>query len=399
MEPVELLDRQYERLVDADGPAFVRELIRYHAFISDGPAPVVQALDELRQEAVEAQERFDAHSAELEVELVQLRRELVDIAPEADDSGVLRPDSPVPNYGWAFTLANFDALVDERQDRILIPQGWDRTVASMLLRILEQKLRRLQWVIEDEGPVTRMSEVNLRPDLDELRRRLGNVGERHRHAAQEYSLAVETHAGFQITVLDVMVEETNPAVRLINTDEDEHARFDEMFRRVAAGLHVLETAAAGRDLDNTNREMLELLVTRAKSAAEHVNEGIRMRLATLVEIPAAGADAYSTRLRGWLVSPAYALIGGPAIGGLLTQFATGERAGRLLFLGVAVLGLVIPPAVRKPVFILPRSRASAAFIALATAAVVVALLLEGLLAAVALFAVASAAFILGRHAS
>jgi hypothetical protein len=100
---------------------------------------------------------------------------------------------------WSFSFANFDQVAAGGLDRNIVRQGWDRSRSGMLLRIVEE-LRALQWM-ERAGPGPKVSETNLRPDLDDIGRRLRNLSERHRHAAHAFSQEVERHAGFQVMYL------------------------------------------------------------------------------------------------------------------------------------------------------------------------------------------------------
>jgi hypothetical protein len=48
-DPIELLDRHHQRLHERNGTEFVRELRPFYDFITAGPAPVAEALAELRE--------------------------------------------------------------------------------------------------------------------------------------------------------------------------------------------------------------------------------------------------------------------------------------------------------------------------------------------------------------
>jgi hypothetical protein len=94
---MDLLDRQYQRLRERDGVEFWRELPRFYETITNGPRQLVSALAELREQASGQEREFRAADAALIPELVELRNELVRLAPEADAVG--DPETGRPEYG------------------------------------------------------------------------------------------------------------------------------------------------------------------------------------------------------------------------------------------------------------------------------------------------------------
>jgi hypothetical protein len=395
---VELLDRQHERLQAADGVEFVHELRRFCEFITAGPDVVVRALGELRAEAACVEAAFAEHDRELVPGLVQLKEDLVARVPEADDSGVARPNDRFSRAdpAWTYGFANFDQVATSGPDRYVHLQKWDASASGMLLSILEAKLKELQWVVVTPSGVRTTSEVNLRPDLDDLGLRLRNLNDRHHHAAQEFSQAVERDGGFQVQFLDMAIGQLNPAPREIQTEEDQHARMDELFKRVLGGWHILEDAAAGRPLDAQGRQTLAIHIEKLKPPAEHVYADLRLKVA-MAPPPPALTPGYGERLRSWVLSPAYALLGGPCIGGVLTGLVNGQHAGLGVFIALAVALALLPPFASHPPA-LSSTTAPLAFAGFATGAVVVLMVRVGVLAAVAAFALLAIAFMLGQQA-
>lgn len=198
-----------------------------------------------------------------------------------------------------------------------------------------------------------------------------------------------------MTFLDIAVSEMNPQPWQVKTEADEHAWMGETFRRVTGGWHVIEDVAAGRQLDSNAQRALDLHIERLKPAAERVYEDMRMKLATAPAPPPPEQD-YGARLKVWLLSPGYQLVGGPCVSGLITQAATGEAEGVVLFGIGAVLFLLVPPALRQGVTV-PRTLTSVGFIVMASVAVVVSLLVSGLGLALLAFALLVGAFLLGQR--
>jgi hypothetical protein len=397
-DAIELLDRQYERLASAVDSDFIRESIRFHEFITERCPPVVAVLAELRQEAADAEARFRAHDEVLVPELVALCDELVALAPAADDSQSTRPTDPlVSSMRWTFTLANFDQLASLGPNRNVLRDGWDDSRSGTMLRILENKLRSLQWYTDPDGPNPQPSETNLRPDLDDLGRRLSNIGERHQHAARAYAHLVETHGGVQVVHLDVTVRETNPEPVEIVTDEDRLAAMNRALHEVSGGWHTIQRVMAGRDLSDQDRRAVELHVERIRPAAERVYEDVRLRLATAPE-PPPPVPGYWQRLMSWARSPDYALVGGPSIGGVVAAISDGADSWPWFMLAAVVLA-VVPPAVPHLASVqLTYTRVAVTFIALVTGVVVVLMLTVGFWASVGTFVGLIAAFTLGRFA-
>jgi hypothetical protein len=395
-DPIELLDRQHQRLQEMTGAAFVQELKRFHDFITGGPADVVAALATLRAAAAASEAAFVEHDRELVPELVELRNDLVARVPEADDSAVPRPAvRGIPAMEWMFGLANFDEVAAGGPERSIQRDGYDQSASGMLARILEHKLRDLQWAETTSDGITRPSEVNLRPDLDDLALRLRNLNDRHRHAAQAFSQAVETTGGFQVQLLDMAVEQMNPPPREVETEADREAWFNETFMRVAAGWHVIEDASAGRAVVGEHgRLYLEVHEDKLKPAAEKVHEALRMQLATAP----APTPSYGQRMQRWVGSAGYGLTGGPCIAGVLSGALTGQAAG---FGGFIVLGVVfalVPPFIAQ-LPVLPYTRrytVSAVLAAVLCAAVLVGF---GAWVALAAFLLLAVGFVLGQWVS
>jgi hypothetical protein len=396
-EPIDLLDRQYQRLAERDGAEFIRELRPFYTFITEGPAAVVRALAQLRVEAASQEQTFQEHDQRLIPELVGLRDELVARAPEIDDSDVPRPAGRgVPSMEWQFGLANFDELATGGPDRLAVHQDLDTSASGMMLRILEHNLQRLQWTTEASDGALQPSERNLRHDLDDLARGLRNLSDRHRHAAQQFTQAIQQQGGFQVIYLDMVVREMNPAPQEVETDEEEHAWMDEAFKRVAAGWYYVQDAVAGRPLNERARQTLDIHVSRLKPAAERVYEDLRMKLATAP--PVAARTTYGERLRRWVISPGYALLGGPCVAGAVTGIVQGQHAGLGVFIGLAALFGLVPPFVAS----LPEvtfSGASWLYAILTSAVVVFVFSAVGVVAAIVAFVILTTVFILGQRAA
>jgi hypothetical protein len=221
-----------------------------------------------------------------------------------------------------------------------------------------------------------VTQTNLRPDLDDIAQRLANLASGHRHAAQEYSQAIEQTAGFQVLHLDVAVDEMNPQPREIHTDEDRMAWMGETLKRVSGGWHVIERAASGHSLDSNDKRTLELVIERLKPAAERVYEDLRLKLATTPP-PPAPARVYWQRVGDWVQSSGFQLLGGACLSTALAGVLSGQGVAAAVFFVLFLAGGLLPPALAS----LPAitfTRASIAFTVVTTVASVVLLVAVGL---------------------
>lgn len=347
-DELDLLDRRYQSLKDSEDAEFVRELARFYEFITDGPESVRAALELLRADAAEHSAAFDRHEQELIPELMALRQELVRLAPETDDSGVTRPGLPHDSMEWGFSFANFDALAANRPDHLVVNDASDPSHSRMMAQILSNKLHNLQWMTTSERGLPMTSETNLRPDLDDLARRLRNLRERHRHAAQELAAASE-RGGFQVQALDLAIGQMNPKPQESHSEEDDHRYMNDLFMRVAGGWTYIEDVMAGRPLSEVGRNYIDVLVPKLKPAAARVYDDLRMRMATT---PPAPAPTYPQRLRAWTRSPGFGFTGGTCIAAIVTGAIGNNHAGLVTYAVLAIALAVVPPAIPA----LPTSR-------------------------------------------
>jgi hypothetical protein len=198
-----------------------------------------------------------------------------------------------------------------------------------------------------------------------------------------------------VQYLDMAVAEMNPPPRQVDSDADEHDWMNETFTRVAGGWHAWEDAAAGRQLDARGRETLDIHIDKLKPAAERVYEDLRLRLATAPPPPPTELD-YAGRLKRWLATPYYGVVGGASLGGVLGGLFGEDHSGIAWFLALLLAVTFLPP-IHARVPKLTYTRASGAFVVIATVTVVVSMLVGGLGIALVLFALLTLAFLLGQR--
>jgi hypothetical protein len=170
--PADRLERAYREVLDASGANFFRRLRDYQDVLTSDKM-IRQAVAALREEAEAADENFVQADQGFVEELQALREELVQRAPHADDSGTPKPQvggQPAPirsaeAHEWAYTLANFDAIIDDSDSKVIIRQDLDHGRAGMLCAILDAKLTELRYPQQHPAPaVMTRTDDDQRPD-------------------------------------------------------------------------------------------------------------------------------------------------------------------------------------------------------------------------------------------
>jgi hypothetical protein len=399
-----LLDRQYGQLEVAEGPEFLLELKRYRQLIDDEPR-LAAILDVCRREAAAARERFVAHDEALMLELAALKAELLSRAPDLADPNTARPRDRhgVPSMDWIYSFTNFDEVVARSQRAFYVRDQDDDSGAGLLLRILEERLRNAQWYGPPKPPEQVMqtmaaSETNLRPELDDLSLKLGNLADRHRHELSAYQQAKATMGGFAVDFIDSVLAQANPPPRDLKDQDDWHRHVGEQFRRFAAGLMAVEPAmrpAGQRNLSPQETKMVELLVEKLRPQVRACHEDVRLRFARSAEPP----PNYGVRLQRWVTSAPGVLFVAPLTGQAVVQAVKGDRNGLVLIAVLSAMAAFVPPAIRA--YRVPPLRLSwltGAFVLIATALAVTATATAGVGAGLLVVAAAITAFALGLKA-
>jgi hypothetical protein len=394
---VALLDRQHTRAESKEGAEFFPELKRYWDLLDSEPA-LRGLVKEFRDEADQAERKFAEHDRQLQPQLIELKQELLDRAPEADDPpGLTRPTSPFAHrYEWTRSMANFDLLADGSSEAWKERSGFDDSASGLMVNILDERLRLVQYY-GGPAPLRQQSEKNLRPDLDDLHRRLGNLARRHSHARQELEQAIASHGGFALQELAIYIEQMNPPVRDIQSDEDEEVWMNEQFKNAVSQLYVIREAVRhpiNQHFDQTQRDALNYFVERARPALDRLHEHLRTRLLLAPE----PAPSYPKRVLDWVTSPWGLLIVSTLSGAVVTGVLAGNTDGWELLLGGAVLAALLPPLAAGGV--LPKATATklnALFIMLAVALTAAVAATLGLGLAVVVLALLLTVFWLGQR--
>src|SRR3989442_1094281 len=113
MDLVEVIDRERARIAGAEGADFLRRLPDYLDLVKRKRS-LRRLAAQMSAEAETRYSQFLADENALMEEAVSLRTELVDRAPEIDDSDLAEPDQATHEYGdYMASLAYFDQLVGQ----------------------------------------------------------------------------------------------------------------------------------------------------------------------------------------------------------------------------------------------------------------------------------------------
>ncbi len=276
---LERLDAAYADVEAATGPDFLRRLGDY-ADLLKTDKKIMRAVEGLRQEVVDADEDLTEKDAGFVAELVAIRRQLAEREPKADDSGEPYPgpyDAFAENssewHKWSHTLANFDAIAENRGEKVDLPTDLDTSRSRSLVKIMEGKLHGLV-IPFNETPAPR-------PDLRDLLDATHDVG----HSEVEAYEAVERLANDSGYFALIHIEEVASRIepqrrRRLKTPEERHEILEEALK--APDLmripEILRPQVARGPLDETERQALERIEKSCRKELDALHRPLRKRL-------------------------------------------------------------------------------------------------------------------------
>jgi hypothetical protein len=303
---VELLDRQVDFLLrQTDSAAFLIQVEPFLRALRTEPR-IAAYLDDVLQEVVGIVDAMEEVDAELTAELRDLRRELVELRPEADDSNLEPPSESASQavklqarLSYNGTLAYFDEWANSE------PAPFDADgqggLAKTLLGILQNKdtayLREVEAAaardsseaganrgdVSPEGqPSTEGEQNGPAPNqLDAWRRRLGNVQHRYGYAVRLLRLRTRTSAGLALLKLEAVPDELNPPPRLLDDEgEDGLSVASDPMQWVSSESYSLFKLAWRERLDAADLGVIDKRVGDLRDAVERLREDLRRRIGT-----------------------------------------------------------------------------------------------------------------------
>jgi hypothetical protein len=304
---VELLDRQVDFLLrQTDSAAFLIQVEPFLKALRTEPQ-LAAYLDDVVEEVVDIVDAMEAVDAELTSELVELRRELVELVelrPEADDSNLEPPsesDSRAAklqaSLSYRGTLAYFDEWAGSKPEPF--NADGEGGLANTLLGILQNK--HAAYLHEVEAAAARQNaEAEATPEdvptegspstaeersapardaLDEWRARLGNVQRRYNYAVRLLRLRTRTSAGLALLKLEAVPDELNPPARVLDDEgEDTLRAASDLMRWVSSESYSLFKLAWQQRMDTADLGIIDKRVADLRDAVERLREDLRRRI-------------------------------------------------------------------------------------------------------------------------
>ncbi len=307
MDPlVDLLDRQVDFLLRQTEPAaFLIQVEPFLRALRTEPR-LAAYLDDVLEELVGVVDAMEEIDGELTSELLELRRELVELWPEADDSNLEPPsesDSQAvklqARLSYRGTLAYFDEWASSEPE----PFNADAQggLAKTLLGILQTKgtvyLHEVEAAAarenaeadsnpediptEGEPPIQGENNGPARDTLDAWRRRLGNVQRRYDYAVRLLRLRARTSAGLALLKLEAVPDELNPPARVLDEDSGDSLKgASDLMRWASSESYSLFKLAWQKRLDAADTGIIDKRVAELRDAVERLRTDLRRRIGT-----------------------------------------------------------------------------------------------------------------------
>lgn len=277
---LEQLNRARADLLDAEGLDFLRRFVAYVDLIETDTV-ISGELSKIRQEVEKADTEHTEQDARWTERLVGLRNRLAKEEPEADDSSLPWPgpydafDSESANafHHYEFTLANFDAVAEDRDEKILNPTDLDSSRAQMLVKILKAKLYDLVFPF-NERPAPR-------PDLMPLWDEMNEIAHEEQNAYRRVERLADENGYFALMRIERSVTHFRPreSKPLKSSDERRDVLEEALKEGPYVRLHdALRPVEARGPLDPEERKALESVEKEIREQVERLHRPLAQRL-------------------------------------------------------------------------------------------------------------------------
>jgi hypothetical protein len=324
--PIEQLDSAFADVEAASGADFFRRLRDYNRLICSDET-ILEATGQMQHEVELAEGRLQAEDGDVLRDLTRCRGELTERAPDLDDSGEQRPAGRLldpearPHIDrWAWTLSNFDAIVPDREDKIVKGRNLDRTTARMLAEILFAKLHNALY------PGQRITPQ--RPELESIYDVVCQARNRHQ-AAQTHLEEVTQGSGFlALRQVGMVASHLEPRDTYQPRNEEERQAFAEsLLLEVSGEFHHLRDAvrpeAARGPLSADARAAIERREPDCRNDLADLHRALRPRVEEVErENAPRGWSALDTSQRIQVAAIGVALLG-IIVGGLIAIATAG----------------------------------------------------------------------------
>jgi hypothetical protein len=283
MDPVvELLDRQVDFLLGQEHEIdFLVQVEPFLAALRSEPRLAVH-FDDFEQEMLNDIRVLEQIDAEIAAELVDLRKELVELLPALDDADTVRSGGDAPDFSYEFTLAFFDEQAATEPPPF--NHKGEGGLAGTLSRILQSK-DAVHLRAQEEAAQAAGKSGALGKDEDEAveawRFKLGNLDRRQKHAARWLQLRMRTSAGLALLRLDQVPGELNPEPEQMATMEDARAFAESMLVGMHAFVRPLFKLVAGERLDDFEQRGAAEQVDELRVGVKRLHQELRHRIGTV----------------------------------------------------------------------------------------------------------------------
>lgn len=281
--PIDRLDQAREEVLAASGTDFLRRLGEYVQLLH-AEETIKSAVDELRQEVIDADAKLTEEDATFVAKLVPIRQRLAEDEAEIDDSDVpwpgpyrgLDPENARAFHAWMFTLANFDAIAEDREERVRVDGASDQLNTSrtqMLVAILNAKLHDLVYPF-NERPAPR-------PDLMHLYDEMSEVGHEQTNAYRRVERVADENGYFALAWLEAVGESLEPQEsRPLRSPEDKREVLEEALKKpdLFRLYEALRPTEARGPLSDSEREKVDRVEAKSRSELARLERPLRPRI-------------------------------------------------------------------------------------------------------------------------
>lgn len=296
--PLDRLERAHREVTEASGADYFRRLRDYEKLLRTKRA-IKRQVKRMRKEVKRAEKRFRREDGAFVRELATFRQQFARLAPEADDSGEGRPEveghvappASADGYEWAYTLANFDAIVTDDESRIFVRRDLDHGKSGMLAAILLSKIQRLRFPEKETAPgVTSRAETDQRPALADLSSAVGEIADKERAAYRKLEDVWETTGLLALHRIESVVAHLGPKDALpMNTEAEKSVAFNAAMKEVSNSLHhlrgVVRPPEVRQPLDAQGTAALEYHERETRKALDRLHRPLRDRLEDAHRVP------------------------------------------------------------------------------------------------------------------
>lgn len=319
--PVERLEAAYSDVTAATGEAFFRRL-RDYASLLESDKKIRRSVEALNKDVTDADAEFRAKDTAFVTELVAIRNRLVEREPKSDDSAETRPQDGIDPaasarfHAWIWTLANFDAVADDREDRIIERDGLDDSRSRMLGSILNAKLYDLVVPFNDRPAP--------RPDLRDLYDAMNTIRHRETAAHQELEDVGEETGYLALLHIQHVVSHLGPRPVVSTTTPEEKRQFLETaLLESMGGFGYLREAMRPKEarglLEPKAKEALDRHEQECREQLDRLHRPLRNRLEGSRRIPRWHTLNRNEKIAVWGIGVTAAL----GLGAIATAIAVG----------------------------------------------------------------------------